>query len=72
MTNFLLPNRLHAKEMGQPLPKEPIFFIKPTTSYVCQPSPILLPSDIGQVDYEVELGVVIRKPGNFLFEKFLI
>ena len=50
--------------MGNPVPSQPVIFLKPASSYVCQPAPILLPPGIGQVDYEVELGVVIRKPGN--------
>ena len=29
-----LPGRLHAKEMGEALPKEPLLFLKPTTSYL--------------------------------------
>lgn len=33
----------HIKEMGGAVPKEPIFFLKPTSSYVLEPSPIRLP-----------------------------
>jgi acylpyruvate hydrolase len=63
-------DRLHAKELDTAIPTTPIFFLKPTTSYVVQPSPILLPKDIGQVDYEVELGVVMKKPGTCLEDEF--
>lgn len=53
----------HIDEMGQSIPKSPFFFLKPTTSYVIQPNPIQLPRDMN-VQHEIELGVVIRKPGR--------
>ena len=56
--------REHAKELGNEVPKVPQFFLKPTSSYVVQPNPILLRPDIGPVHYEIELGVVMKKPGN--------
>ena len=49
----------HAKELNNPLPKKPIYFIKPTTAYLQENSgPILLPKG-SDVHHEVELGVVI-------------
>lgn len=66
----------HIKEMGGTVPTEPIFFLKPTSSYVIEPNPIRLPEDhivhhertirtqpIPFIRYLVELGVVIGKPG---------
>lgn len=49
--------------MGQTPPKEPIIFLKPTTSYIFEPNPIRLPKN-HQVEHEVELGVIIGKPGR--------
>lgn len=46
----------HAKEMSSPLPKEPIVFLKPTTSYVLEPNPILIPENV-RVDHEGNIEV---------------
>ncbi|GJQ14899.1 hypothetical protein GpartN1_g6690.t1 [Galdieria partita] len=50
----------HAREMGDMTTSrgEPIIFLKPSSSYLEQGSPILLPKG-AQVHHEVELGVVI-------------
>ena len=63
----------HAKEVGAPLPKEPIIFLKPTSS-LCGPNDeVMLPKgiipkkgktpsrlvDSKRSDWEVELGIVI-------------
>jgi 2-keto-4-pentenoate hydratase/2-oxohepta-3-ene-1,7-dioic acid hydratase in catechol pathway len=53
--------RDHAKEMGKPLPADPMLFIKPSTAVLDPGEPILLPPGVGRVDYEGELGIVIRK-----------
>ena len=41
----------HAKEMSSPLPKEPMFFLKPTSSYVLEPNSIKIPENLN-VDHE--------------------
>lgn len=52
--------RKHVLEMGgKETPKEPVLFLKPTTSYVEQPHPIVIPQGIGEVHHELELGVVV-------------
>lgn len=50
----------HAREMGDMTTSrgEPIIFLKPSSSYLEQGNPILLPKG-AQVHHEVELGVVI-------------
>ncbi|MGE3511530.1 MAG: fumarylacetoacetate hydrolase family protein [Vicinamibacterales bacterium] len=51
--------RDHAAEMKKPLPAEPMLFLKPSTT-VCDPgATILLPPNVGRVDFEAELAVVI-------------
>jgi 2-keto-4-pentenoate hydratase/2-oxohepta-3-ene-1,7-dioic acid hydratase in catechol pathway len=53
--------RDHAKEMGNPLPEEPMIFLKPPTAVIGHLDPVVLPPMAGRVDYEGEVGVVIRK-----------
>jgi 2,4-diketo-3-deoxy-L-fuconate hydrolase len=59
----------HAEETGQSLPKAPILFSKPPTAVIGPNEPILIPLEARQVDYEVELGVVIGKGGRKITEK---
>lgn len=55
--------RDHAKEMGMKIPEDPILFIKPSTSVIGPTQPILYPAGgiTKRVDYEAELGIVIKK-----------
>lgn len=50
---------LHAKELNNGVPSEPIFFLKPPSAVIRDGEDIVLPRGIGRVDYEAELGVVI-------------
>ena len=52
--------RDHAREMGFPVPGEPILFLKPPTAVIGPGEAIVYPVSSGQLDYEAELGVVIR------------
>ncbi|HET6466081.1 MAG TPA: fumarylacetoacetate hydrolase family protein [Nitrospiria bacterium] len=51
----------HAAEFKKELPKEPLLFLKPSTSVLDPQEPIRLPLRSRRVDYEAELAVVIRK-----------
>ncbi|THV04001.1 hypothetical protein K435DRAFT_714993 [Dendrothele bispora CBS 962.96] len=53
----------HIKELSNTAPKEPFFFLKPTTSYVSTGGQVEIPSGI-IAHHEVELGLVIGKPGR--------
>lgn len=53
--------REHAAETGNPVPAEPLFFIKPSTAVIGPGEPIRLPPGAGRVDHEAELAVVIRR-----------
>jgi len=54
--------RRHAEEGGFRVPKEPIIFVKLTTSVIGPGDPIVLPEEApDEVDYEAELAVVIGK-----------
>jgi len=52
----------HAAEMGGEAPKDPVIFLKPSTSIIGPNAPIILPRNSSQVDYEGELAVVIGRP----------
>ena len=54
--------RHHAEELGQPLPSTPLIFLKPSTSVIGPEDNIVYPPSSARVDYEGELGVVIKKP----------
>jgi 2-keto-4-pentenoate hydratase/2-oxohepta-3-ene-1,7-dioic acid hydratase in catechol pathway len=53
--------RDHAVELNMDLPDEPILFLKPTTSVIGPGDEIIYPPQSNQVDYEVELAVIISK-----------
>lgn len=53
----------HAKELNNAPPKEPFFFLKPTTSYLPSGGKVEIPRGI-VAHHEVELGLVIGKPGR--------
>ncbi|MFC3088806.1 ureidoglycolate lyase [Tabrizicola soli] len=58
----------HAAESGLKVPPEPVVFLK-ATSAICGPDdPILIPRGSEKTDWEVELGIVIGKPGKYLTE----
>jgi 2,4-diketo-3-deoxy-L-fuconate hydrolase len=58
----------HAKEAGMALPAEPVIFMKATSS-ICGPDDdVVIPRGSKKTDWEVELGVVIGKPGKYLEE----
>jgi 2-keto-4-pentenoate hydratase/2-oxohepta-3-ene-1,7-dioic acid hydratase in catechol pathway len=61
--------RDHAEETGLPLPKEPTLFLK-ATSALCGPTDnLIMPREAKSVDWEVELGVVIGRPGVYIAER---
>lgn len=49
----------HAEESTLPVPREPIFFAKAVTSVIGPEEPIVLPPNIGRVEPEIELAIVI-------------
>ncbi|XP_071807491.1 oxaloacetate tautomerase FAHD1, mitochondrial-like [Asterias amurensis] len=54
----------HASELGNPLPAEPLIFLKPTTAFITEGTPIKAPPGCKNLHHEVELGVVISQPGS--------
>jgi 2-keto-4-pentenoate hydratase/2-oxohepta-3-ene-1,7-dioic acid hydratase in catechol pathway len=53
--------RDHANEMGIEIPKEPVLFLKPSTSVIGPDADIVYPGQSSRVDYEAELAVVIGR-----------
>lgn len=49
----------HAKELNNPVPAEPILFIKPASSLVPMSGDIRIPSGMGSVHHELEIAVLI-------------
>ncbi len=58
--------RDHAREMGMPIPEQPIMFLKPSSSIIGPGENIVYPAGgiTARVDYEAELGIVIGKAGK--------
>lgn len=52
----------HAKELGNPVPTEPLLFMKPGSCVVPLESSFSIPADRGVVHYEAEIVVLIGKP----------
>jgi 2,4-diketo-3-deoxy-L-fuconate hydrolase len=58
----------HAAEAGMAMPAEPVIFMKATSS-ICGPDDdVVIPRGSKKMDWEVELGVVIGKPGKYVEE----
>jgi 2-keto-4-pentenoate hydratase/2-oxohepta-3-ene-1,7-dioic acid hydratase in catechol pathway len=51
----------HAEEQDEEVPERPLLFGKADTAVTNPGDPIIHPKDIEQVDYEVELGVVVGR-----------
>ena len=66
----------HAEEFGSPLPEEPLIFLKPPTSLLPHKGKIIYPDMSKRVDYEGEIGVIIRKKASRVSaeeaEKFIL
>jgi len=58
----------HAKEVGQSVPKEPMMFFKPASSVIGPEEKIVNPG-CERLDYEAELGVVIKSKATKVAEK---
>jgi 2-keto-4-pentenoate hydratase/2-oxohepta-3-ene-1,7-dioic acid hydratase in catechol pathway len=49
----------HAKELGNPMPAEPLLFLKPPSAMIRDGEPIVLPRMSQRVEHEGEIAVVI-------------
>ncbi|KAK4742676.1 hypothetical protein SAY87_000677 [Trapa incisa] len=58
----------HAKELGNAVPKEPVLFLKPTSSYLESGGTIEVPHPLESLHHEVELAVVIGRKARDVAE----
>jgi 2-keto-4-pentenoate hydratase/2-oxohepta-3-ene-1,7-dioic acid hydratase in catechol pathway len=49
----------HAAELGNAVPEEPVFFLKPTTACLYPGQPIKLKPFLGEIHHEIELVVML-------------
>ena len=59
----------HAKETGSPIPEHPVVFFKSPTCIVGANDNIMQPLESTQLDWEVELGVVIGRTARYVAVK---
>lgn len=60
----------HAKELNNPLPSEPVFFLKPDTALLPAGNDFYIPDFTKDLHYECEVVVKIKKVGKNIQEKF--
>lgn len=60
----------HARELNNPLPTEPVFFLKPDTALIIRNRPFFYPEFSQSIHYELELVLKISKNGRHIPEKF--
>ena len=56
--------RSHLAETNKELPKEPIFFLKPSSCMIKNGDNIVLPKGIGAIHFEAELALIFGKTGK--------
>jgi len=59
----------HAKETGSPTPENPIVFFKSPGSMVGPNDNVMVPRNSTQLDWEVELGIVIGRKASYVDKK---
>lgn len=60
----------HAKELGNAIASEPVFFLKPDTAISPKGHPFFIPDFTNNVHYEVELVIKINRLGKNIEEQF--
>jgi 2-keto-4-pentenoate hydratase/2-oxohepta-3-ene-1,7-dioic acid hydratase in catechol pathway len=58
----------HVAELGNPLPKKPLIFLKAPSALIFNEDPIVLPACSNQVEHEAELAIVISQKCKNLTE----
>lgn len=56
----------HAKETGQPIPTEPVLFMKATSAIVGPNDNVVIPQGSEKTDWEVELAIVIGRRASYV------
>jgi 2-keto-4-pentenoate hydratase/2-oxohepta-3-ene-1,7-dioic acid hydratase in catechol pathway len=52
----------HLKEVGLPIPKVPVFFLKPPSALIGPDDAVVYPPETERLEYEGELAVVVKNP----------
>ncbi|MEP7323761.1 MAG: fumarylacetoacetate hydrolase family protein [Saprospiraceae bacterium] len=60
----------HAKELNNPVPKEPVLFMKPSTALLINQRPFYYPDFSQNIHHEIELVIQISKHGKAIDPKF--
>ncbi len=60
----------HAKELNNPLPEKPIFFLKPETALLRNNKDFYYPDFSKEIHYEAEIVVRINRIGKYIEERF--
>ena len=60
----------HAKELNNPLPGKPVFFMKPDSALLINNNPFFLPDFSNEIHYEAEIVLKISRLGKNIQEKF--
>jgi acylpyruvate hydrolase len=60
----------HARELNNPLPENPVFFMKPDSALLLKNRPFYIPEFSNEIHHEVELVVKIHRLGKHIDKKF--
>jgi len=60
----------HARELNNPIPAKPIFFMKPDSSLLLGNKPFFLPEFSSEIHHELEIVIKICRLGKHIDEKF--
>ena len=60
----------HAEELNNPIPEEPVVFLKPETALLLKKHPFFIPEHSNEVHHEVELVIKINRLGKHIEPRF--
>ena len=60
----------HAKELNNPVPAVPVFFMKPDTAVLKNGEDFYLPEFSNEIHHELEIALKISKAGKYILEEF--
>ena len=60
----------HAEELNNPIPQEPVVFLKPDTAILLKKHPFFIPEHSNDVHYEIEVVVKINRLGKHIEPQF--
>lgn len=61
---------MHAKELNNPVPDEPVVFMKPDSALLQTGKPFFIPAFTNDVHHELEIVIKINKVGKHIQKKF--